>query len=115
MTRESESTPELRYDTASNVYHTRYSADSPHTPATTVLLAVAEAKEAEPLALDPLYSVIDPDTLNDLIQSTVSKNGGSVRLTFRYEGFGITIASDGLIRFGRRPNGDDSADPPRRG
>lgn len=62
-------------------------------PATGVVMKVADAKDVDPIDLDSLYEVVDPDALNAL----VSLSEGTVRIEFEYEGYVITVRSDGHI------------------
>jgi hypothetical protein len=60
-----------------------------------VVLAVAEATDADPLDLDPLYDCVDPDALDDLFESG---DDGTARLsgsfTFEYEGCDVAVHAD---------------------
>lgn len=59
-----------------------------------VVTAVAEAKNIDPMELEPpLASVIDPDALNSLFKKDL-KIG---HITFRYSDCEITIHSDGTV------------------
>ncbi|WP_265108965.1 HalOD1 output domain-containing protein [Halosolutus halophilus] len=62
-------------------------------PATAVVMMVADAKDADPLDLDSLYEVVDPDALAGL----VSRSEGPVRIEFEYEGYAVTVRSDGHV------------------
>ncbi|WP_265108008.1 HalOD1 output domain-containing protein [Halosolutus halophilus] len=62
-------------------------------PATGVVMMVADAKDVDPIDLDSLFEVVDPDALNAL----VSRSEGTVQIEFEYEGYVITVRSDGHI------------------
>ncbi|WP_161973230.1 HalOD1 output domain-containing protein [Halostella litorea] len=66
-------------------------------PSTTVVLAVAEALDTDPLDLSPaLYEVIDPDALDSLFESA----GADADLTCQFSGWGctITVFDGGRVR-----------------
>ena len=57
-----------------------------------------DVTELEPPRFDPLYTVVDPEALDSLFAPT---HGGETRgrgtVTFDYEGYAITVYSDGRI------------------
>ncbi|WP_265110263.1 HalOD1 output domain-containing protein [Halosolutus halophilus] len=63
-------------------------------PATRVVEEVARAKNVDPLDLDLLSEVVDPDALNDL----VSHAPREVRVAFEYERHTVTVRGDGHVR-----------------
>ncbi len=68
------------------------SVDTPASPSVTVVMGVAEREQTSPLEIEPLYETIDPDALNGLFP-----NDGSVRITFEYIGYTITVHGNGHI------------------
>ncbi|MFC6719767.1 HalOD1 output domain-containing protein [Natrialbaceae archaeon GCM10025810] len=60
---------------------------------TRIVMAVAHTTEADPLDLDPLYAVVDPDALTELV--TDAPNG--VRIEFEYEGHTVTVRAGGHV------------------
>lgn len=63
------------------------------------LYAVASVRDVAPEELAPLRIAIDPDALNDLFDPTGPGYGvADGELVFVYEGFEITVTSDGSIR-----------------
>ena len=62
---------------------------------TAVVRAVAVALGQPEMELQPLGSVVDPDALNSLVNR--DDDGGSVDVSFRYEGVIVRVASDGQI------------------
>lgn len=63
-------------------------------PSSAVIIAIADVTGEDPLELEPLYSAIDPDALNNLFTSTrLPRHNGSV--SFNYHGFQVTINADG--------------------
>ncbi|MFU8869520.1 HalOD1 output domain-containing protein [Natronococcus sp.] len=61
---------------------------------TAVVELVARVDEVDPIALEPLYDAIDPDTLDSICDPT----SGFRSLSFRYAGWLVTVDSreDGL-------------------
>lgn len=57
-----------------------------------IINAVAWQTACDPTDLEPLYTVIDPDALNELIKSA---DENDLRVEFGYEGCAVTIVSGG--------------------
>lgn len=57
-------------------------------PSTAIISLVADVNDADPVALEPLYNAIDPDTLN----SICDPHSGFRNLSFDYEGWTVTVA-----------------------
>lgn len=60
----------------------------------TVIDAVAAESGVDPLELEPLYHVVDPDALNDLFRSTAG-DSSSVELRFTMAGCQVVVRGDG--------------------
>jgi len=63
----------------------------------TVVIAVAEAKGVDPLDLDPLYTVVDPDALNSMFHPAVGSPPSSMKLCFSMAGCQVVIHGDGEV------------------
>ena len=63
----------------------------------TVISAVAEAKGVDPLDLDPIYTVVDPDALNGMFRPTVGSPPTSMELRFSMAGCRVVIHGDGEV------------------
>jgi len=63
-----------------------------------VVEAVATFYEVEMIDLDTLYSVIDPEALNDLFTPSPSGRLFNGLVTFQYENVMISVNGDGTIR-----------------
>lgn len=63
----------------------------------TVIRSVAEAKGVDPLDLEPLYSVIDPDALNKLFRPSLGAPNPSLTLQFSMAGCDVEIRGDGEV------------------
>ncbi|WP_224270901.1 HalOD1 output domain-containing protein [Haloprofundus salinisoli] len=61
-----------------------------------VVMAVADARNADPLELDPLYDTIDPDALDAIFSSSDSAHP-SVELEFDIGGCHVTVRGTGEI------------------
>ncbi len=76
-----------------------YQIDDDEQLSSAVVHAVAEAEDADPLDLTPLYGAVDPDALDSLFDSLASDGEASVdEVTFDYHGYGVTVAADGVVR-----------------
>lgn len=62
-------------------------------PAVQVVEEVARVKDVDPLDLDLLNEVVDPDALNDL----VAHAPGAVRIEFEYENQRVTVRGNGHV------------------
>lgn len=64
---------------------------------TTIVLAVAEATDTDPLDLSPaLFDVVDPDALDSLFDSAAEDT--DVALRFREWGCAVTVFDGGRVR-----------------
>lgn len=63
----------------------------------TVVTAVAQATGVDPLDLDPLYNVVDPDALNRIFDSTGTSSPASVELSFTMAGCQVVVRGDGEV------------------
>jgi hypothetical protein len=77
--------------------------DSPNKPASQRIIdKVAEAKDVDPLDLDPLFTAVDPEALDSLFLPQL-KDGGvadaSAEITFEYHGYQIRVTATGCVRF----------------
>ncbi|ELZ08940.1 hypothetical protein C479_12469 [Halovivax asiaticus JCM 14624] len=63
-----------------------------------VVDAVADEREVEPTALDPLYEAVDPDSLDALFPPVPQRSEGTSRsITFTFAGYQVTIEGTGRI------------------
>ncbi|MDQ2052306.1 HalOD1 output domain-containing protein [Natronolimnohabitans sp. A-GB9] len=70
-----------------------------------------DVTDIEPPAYDPLYTVVNPEALDRLFQTPVDSEG-AVRVVLEYEGYEITVDSDGDVEVVDRPLAGDSIDRP---
>lgn len=62
-------------------------------PSTAVIDTVAHAADSEPTDLPPLYGAIDPDALNDIVES----GGPNITVSFVYDDRNITVHGQGDV------------------
>lgn len=71
--------------------------DKEKTPASMAIIAtLADLLDTDPIALDPLYSTVDPDALDALFGVRYATTG-EFQLAFTHEGHAITVYSSGVI------------------
>ena len=63
----------------------------------TVVMAVAEAKGVDPLDLDPLYTTVDPDALNEVFRPTVGSSTSTMQFRFSMAGCEVVVHGDGDV------------------
>ena len=63
----------------------------------TVVTAVAQAKGVDPLDLEPLYSVVDPDALNSMFGRSVGSPSSSLEINFSMAGCEVVVHGDGEV------------------
>ena len=61
-------------------------------PSTAAIGIIAEVLQTNPTALDPMYSIIDPDSVDTLL--TRETFSGSIQ--FEYAGLVVVLRSDGI-------------------
>lgn len=65
---------------------------------TAAVLAVAAARDRPVTALAPLYDAVDPDALDRLVEPPgTGADGGTVAVTFEYEGTTVTVDSSRCV------------------
>jgi hypothetical protein len=60
-----------------------------------VVTAVSDAEDCDPLALSPLWDVIDPEALDGLFAPTRHNTARVGHIEFVYAGYGVSVAADG--------------------
>lgn len=100
-------------ETAPATYRTHHDWADSKQLSTTVMTAIAEAMDADPTEIGPLYDQFDPDALDGLFSPRsdgVPRTGGRVGFTF--EGYHVFIRSDGHISVHPLPDAPDVIDSP---
>lgn len=86
----------LELDLENESFHATY--DSARDPTSlAVIEVVATALGEDPQALTPLQTVIDTDALDNLVTESTSGPGAFDSISFRYDGFEITVTSEAVI------------------
>lgn len=63
-----------------------------------VVLAVADAADADPLEIEPLYDAVDPDALTRLVDHAGERSGSSdLTMTFTMHGLPVRVDGDGSV------------------
>lgn len=77
-------------------HHVHYDPKTSIAPSETLVIAVADIADVDPLEMEPLYETVDPDTVNDFVESGgVPDVGGHVEFTF--ENYDVTVHASGLF------------------
>lgn len=63
-------------------------------PSLRVIDALADATDTDPLELDPLYGVIDPEALDQFIRADTD---GNASVQFAYDGHDVEVRGDGTV------------------
>ncbi|RKD97418.1 HalOD1 output domain-containing protein [Halopiger aswanensis] len=82
------------YDPTTNTYHNQIAREDSDSLCVTIIMTVSAVTGQEPYAMEPLYSVLDPDALEACI---LHERKDSVQVSFSYEGCTVTIAGSGEI------------------
>lgn len=80
----------------SATHHEHYNPATGANLCETLVLAIADLDDVEPLSLDPLYETVDPEMLDDVVES-----GGALDLdgyvSFTYAGHRVRVHASGLL------------------
>jgi hypothetical protein len=91
-----ESMSPIEFDPESESFHATY--DRTRDPTSLAVVAVVGAAlEEDPQTLKPLQTVIDTDALDRLATESTPGFGNCGYISFRYNGFEITVTSDEAI------------------
>lgn len=63
----------------------------------TIVMAVSDVADEDPLDLPPLNTVVDPDALNKMFQPTVGDAPASAQLQFSMAGCEVVVRGDGDV------------------
>ena len=78
------------------IYRAEYDS-SRDQPSLAIVATIAAADQRDPNDLRPLHSAIDTDGLNELFAPAATDGQRNGRLSFLYEGFEVTVSSEGVI------------------
>ena len=97
MAKSSTQITERDFSTTPTVLNTaEWGRDGANTPVYTVVSAVAEVTDSDPVDLPPLYDAVDPEALNDLFTARADPTVDQV--TFRYAGYSIVVRGSGEVQ-----------------
>lgn len=66
-------------------------------PSTAIIEHIADQTDQDPLDMPPLHRSIDADALDELLTHASAASSSDVEITFSYDGFDVTVSSDGQI------------------
>ena len=72
--------------------------DGARTVTDAVVEAVAAAAGDDPLEIEPIHSVVDPDALDALLGQNGRQRHGDVHVTFSFHGYDVTVWDYGRIQ-----------------
>jgi hypothetical protein len=83
---------------SANLHNSTERVSENETLTESIVLAVADAVETDPLDLDPLHDSVDPDALDQLF-SPAADEADSVRgrVEFRYADCDVAVYADGRV------------------
>lgn len=85
---------EIGFDPDTETYHAQFSINDADSIWLSVVHTVAVATGKDPKSMAPLYSVLDPDALQNLLAASQAHD---LQVSFTYEERAVTIASNGDI------------------
>lgn len=74
-----------------------YGSDDYLEPSTEIVLAVADRSDRPVDELPPLFQVLDPESLDRLLEDT---DNSTVSVAFEYVGYRIVVSADGTLEIG---------------
>lgn len=77
-------------------HHVHYDPGAATSPSETLVIAVADIADVDPLSLKPLYESVDPHALDNLVDSDELSGVGG-QLTFAFGGYDVTVRASGLF------------------
>ena len=87
---------DVSYDSDAGVYRAKYDLTDDLSYA--IACTVGEATDKDPIAVEPLYDVIDPDALESLVRSLRKRDNekyGTVEFTL--SGYLVRVRTDGVL------------------
>lgn len=77
-------------------------------PSTAIMESVSAVEGIDPIELEPLNTVLDPDAIDELLDSPVGTEPSPVEVSFRYGSVDVSARRDGRIDL--RPVEDERPD-----
>lgn len=92
-----EKNEEVEYCPETDTYRASFDSDS-KSVCEAVVSTVAVISETRPTELPPLYSVIDPDALETVVESTgPGPSSSDTHVSFTFDGYTVTVHSYGIV------------------
>lgn len=66
-------------------------------PTETVVREVASLEGVDPIELDPLFDVLDPEALDTLVREDGDRSRAPLRIEFVYHGYDVVVTSAGTV------------------
>lgn len=82
------------YDPTTDTYHNQHNWEGSDSLCLTIVETVSAVTGQEPTAMEPLYSVIDPEALESLLSTA---RGNNVHLSFAFEGCTVSVTGSGEV------------------
>jgi len=86
----------IEFDADEGTYRAEYNTDRDQ-PSLAIVAMIAAVAGSDPTELPPLHSAIDTGALDSLFSATPAGGHRSGRLSFLYEGFEVSMSSEGTI------------------
>ena len=80
------------------VVDAQYDSNSGRPPRETIIRALADAADVEPVDLPPIYQYVDPEALDALFERRDGGTDGDTILSFQVDSWNVFVHSDGRIR-----------------
>lgn len=93
-TNASESGGRVGYDPVTDTYHNQHDWEVADSLCVTIIMTVSAATGQETTAMEPLYSILDPDALEALI---TDEPDDTVQISFSYEECTVTVGESGKV------------------
>ncbi|PSQ46321.1 hypothetical protein BRD15_09595 [Halobacteriales archaeon SW_6_65_15] len=77
-------------------HHVHYDPESEVAPSETLIIAVADIAGVDPLEIDPLFDTVDPEKLDDFVESGGAPEVGG-RMEFTFADHDVTVHASGLF------------------
>ncbi|MFC7020687.1 MULTISPECIES: HalOD1 output domain-containing protein [Haloarcula] len=80
------------------VVDAEYDSKSGRPPVETIIKALADAADVEPVDLPPIYEYVDPEALDALFERRGGGTDNDTILSFQVDSWNVFVHSDGRIR-----------------
>jgi hypothetical protein len=84
-------------DRRANTHHVHYDPATEATIGETLVTAVADLTDVDPLEMTPLYESVDPETLDEFVGGDELPDVSGT-LDFTFESYEVTVHATGLLK-----------------